>query len=231
MRAILVDWLVDVHKKYRMRPETLFLSVNIIDRYLSLKQVARKRLQLLGVVAMQIAAKFEEIHPPKVSDFAYITDHTYTEREIHNMEATVLNALDFQIAVPTPAHFIGHMQQATTSDGVQRALAQYALELSLLDIRSLRYRSSVLVGGSLVLSNAILGKPPCTEALVDLTGQSESSLLACAEELRGLMEAARTANLRGVRRKYQSEQRFAVSTLRVPGPGVLREPQGACLAA
>merc|ERR1719410_1072017 len=154
MRAILVDWLVEGHIKYHLRPETLFLSVNIIDRYLSLKPVARRRLQLLGVVAMQIAAKFEEIHPPKVSEFAYITDHTYSEREIHNMEATVLNALDFQIAVPTPAHFIGHMKQATNSDGVQRALAQYVLELSLLDLRSLRYRPSVLVGASLLLSNA-----------------------------------------------------------------------------
>merc|ERR1719277_2902035 len=111
--------------KYRMRQETLFLSVSIIDRYLSLKPVARNKFQLLGVVAMQIAAKFEEIHPPKVRELAYITDHTYSEREILDMEVTVLNALDFQIDVSTPAHFIGHIQQASNSDDMQCALAQY----------------------------------------------------------------------------------------------------------
>merc|ERR1712157_219234 len=82
MRAILIDWLVEVHMKYHLRPETLFLTVNIVDRYLSLKPIARKKLQLLGVVAMLIAAKFEEIDPPKVQEFSYITSNTYSKKEI-----------------------------------------------------------------------------------------------------------------------------------------------------
>merc|ERR1711920_570581 len=164
--------------------ETLFLTVNIIDRYLSLKPVARKKLQLLGVVAMLIAAKFEEIDPPKVRELSYITANTYSKEEILNMEAVVLIALGFQIAVPTPVHFLDRLQRANGCDGMHSALAQYALELSLLDIGSLRHPPSVLVCASLLLSNVILGrKPVWPAATAHCSKQTEAALWACAEEL------------------------------------------------
>lgn len=222
MRSILVDWLVAVHMKYHLRLETLFLTVNIIDRYLCVKPVARKKLQLLGVVAMLIAAKFEEIDPPRVHEFAYITDNTYSKREIMNMEAQVLAALDFQIAVPTAAHFLDRLQRANGCDGKHQSLAQYALELSLLDLRALRYPPSMLVSASLLLSNAILGRQPLWPAAVaHCSRRTEASLLCCAEELRSLMETARSADLQSVRRKFQLEQRHAVAMLALPGPGLL----------
>jgi len=232
MRAILVDWLVEVHMKYHLRPETLFLTVNIIDRYLSLKPIARKKLQLLGVVAMLIAAKFEEIDPPKVQDFSYITGNTYSKKDILNMEAVVLITLGFRIAAPTPAHFFDRLQRANSCNCMHSALAQYVLELSLLDIRSLRQAPSVLVGASLLLSNAILGrKLVWPVAMAHHTRQTEASLWVCAEELRGLLEAAPTATLQAVRRKYQFEQRFAVSTLNFPSLGVLWQPRESCTVA
>merc|ERR1719412_1442150 len=145
MRAILIDWLVEVHMKLRMRSETLFLTVNIIDRYLSVRPVLRKKLQLLGVVAMFIAAKYEEIDPPRVHEFAYLTDHTYSKKEIVTMECNVLAALEYQIAVPTVVHFLDRLQRVNGCDAVHKSLAQYALELSLLDLRSLRHPPSMLV--------------------------------------------------------------------------------------
>lgn len=221
MRAILVDWLVEVHMKYHLRPETLFLTVNIIDRYASLKTVARKKFQLLGVVAMFIAAKFEEIDPPRAHEFSYITDHTYSKREILEFEAVVLATLDFQIAVPTPAHFLDRWQRANDCDGMHSALAQYALELALLHTSSLRYPPSVLVAASLLLSNQILGRRPAWPvAMAQSTRQTEASLAACTEELRGFFMAAGSAKQQVVQRKYRLEQRFAVSTLSLPGPGV-----------
>ena len=78
MRGILIDWLVEVHLKFKLVPETLFLTVNIIDRYLAKEQVNRQRLQLVGVTAMLVACKYEEIYPPIVKDFVYITDNAYT---------------------------------------------------------------------------------------------------------------------------------------------------------
>merc|ERR1712151_354521 len=144
-------------------------------------------------------------------------------------EGNVLAALGFQIAVPTPAYFLDRLQRANGCHGMHSALAQYALELSLLDTQSLRYPPSVLVGASLLLSNAILGRKPVWPAtMAHCTRQTEASLWACAEELRRLMQTAPTATLQAVRRKYQVERRFAVSELTVPGPDTLWQPHNSC---
>jgi len=219
MRAILIDWLVEVHMKYRLRSETLFLTVNIIDRYLSVRPVMRKKLQLLGVVAMFIAAKYEEIDPPKVHEFAYITDHTYSKKEIVSMECSVLVALEYQIAVPTPVHFLDRLQRANGCDDVHRSLAQYALELSLLDSRNLRHPPSLLVSAALLMSNKFLGRRPVwPAAMVHHSRHSESSLRACAADLKASLDAANTASLQAVRVKYQLDLNHAVANLSPPSP-------------
>lgn len=73
MRVILVDWLTDVHEKFGLQPETLAITVNIIDRYLEKAQVSRSKLQLLGITAMLIAGKYQEIYPPPLRDYVYMT--------------------------------------------------------------------------------------------------------------------------------------------------------------
>ena len=93
MREILIDWLIEVHLKFGLLQETLFLTVNLIDRFLSTTSVNRNKLQLVGVTAMLIASKYEEIYPPIVSDFVYITDNAYTKEEILAMEEHMLMAL------------------------------------------------------------------------------------------------------------------------------------------
>lgn len=75
MRAILIDWLVDVHRKFRLRDATLYSTVNFVDRYLARKRISRERLQLVGVTSMWVASKFEEVYPPQLGDFVYITDN------------------------------------------------------------------------------------------------------------------------------------------------------------
>jgi len=102
MRSILVDWLVDVHKKYKLRPETLFLGIALVDRYLEQRVTARKYLQLVGITALLIAAKFEELYPPQISDFVYVTDKTYTKEDVIKMEISMLTALELNIYQPTP---------------------------------------------------------------------------------------------------------------------------------
>lgn len=77
MRAILVDWLIEVHYKFKLLPETLFLTINLIDRFLDKEVIHRTKLQLVGVTAMLIASKYEEIYAPEVKDFVYITDKAY----------------------------------------------------------------------------------------------------------------------------------------------------------
>ena len=82
MRAILVDWLVEVVQEFKLEPQTFYLSMSIVDRFLSCMSVLRSKLQLVGTASIYIAAKFEEIYPPEIADFVYITDDTYTKSQV-----------------------------------------------------------------------------------------------------------------------------------------------------
>lgn len=97
MRGILIDWIIDVHKKFKLKLETLFLSVNLIDRVCQATAIAKYRFQLLGITCLFTAAKYEEIYPPFLSDFAFVCADAYTEDDILNMEAEVLKLLDFNM--------------------------------------------------------------------------------------------------------------------------------------
>ncbi|XP_014620658.1 cyclin-A1-1-like isoform X1 [Glycine max] len=116
MRAILVDWLVEVAEEYRLVPETLYLTVNYLDRYLSGNAMNRQRLQLLGVSCMMIASKYEEICAPQVEEFRYITDNTYLKEEVLQMESAVLNYLEFEMTAPTVKCFLRRFVRAAAHD-------------------------------------------------------------------------------------------------------------------
>ncbi|ONK59441.1 uncharacterized protein A4U43_C08F6460 [Asparagus officinalis] len=106
MRGILIDWLVEVSDEYKLVPDTLYLTVNIIDRFLSQNYIERQRLQLLGISCMLIASKYEEICAPRIEEFCFITDNTYTKEEVLKMEIQVLDLLSFHISVPTVKTFL-----------------------------------------------------------------------------------------------------------------------------
>lgn len=228
MRAILVDWLVEVHSKYRLHDETLWLAVQIVDRYLQTSQVMRNRLQLIGVAAMLIAAKFEEIHPPEVRDFAYITDNTYSKQEILDMEAVILNVLAFDLASPTAVHFLTKFQRANKGSEAHKHLAQYIAELSLLEMKFLKCKPSQVAAAAVLLSNRLMFRKAPTQQIwgphmVLLTQCDEQELEACVQDLRALYEAqsnpqsATAGNPNGpltaVKKKFQSAKYNTVSCL------------------
>ena len=125
MRAILIDWLVEVHLKFKLMPETLFLTHNLIDRFLSKKVVTRKNLQLVGVTAMLLASKYEEIWAPEVRDFVYISDKAYSREQILDMEKQMLNTLGFHLTVPTPYQFLSRFYKAAGADKQFQLLASF----------------------------------------------------------------------------------------------------------
>ncbi|KAG6408963.1 hypothetical protein SASPL_131991 [Salvia splendens] len=133
MRAILVDWLVEVAEEYKLVSDTLYLAVNYIDRYLSAHKVSRNKLQLLGVSCMLVASKYEEISPPNVEDFCYITDNTYTKEEGGPTAKTFLRIFT-KAAQDTPMF----------SDVEFDFLCCYDAELSLLDYGCARYIPSMV---------------------------------------------------------------------------------------
>jgi transcription initiation factor TFIIIB Brf1 subunit/transcription initiation factor TFIIB len=153
MRAILVDWLVEVHLKFKLIPESLYLTVNLIDRYLEKQKVNRQQLQLVGVTCMLIACKYEEIYPPIVKDFVYITDNAYSKQEILDMERDILSVLDFDIQINSSFRFLERYCKIAQADSMIFNLSRYLLELCLVNYKMIKYAPSNLAASALYLSN------------------------------------------------------------------------------
>jgi hypothetical protein len=142
MRAILIDWIVDVHFKFKLVPETLFLSINLIDRYLSLKVVKRDQLQLIGVVALLIACKYEEIFSPELRDFEYITNKAYKKEEMTRLELEILKLFSFDITFPSSLRFFEIIAATLKLNHQDLSLGRYLLEIFLLDYRCTKFTGS-----------------------------------------------------------------------------------------
>ena len=156
MRAILVDWIIEVHLKFKLLPETLFITINLIDRYLSLVSIKRNNLQLVGVTAMFIASKYEQIQTPEVRDFVYITDNAYTKNEIFAMEHAILSTLNFSMIMCTPYRFLERFFKVASDSQRVWNLARYLIELPLIEHRMLKYTPSILAASAVYLAQNIL---------------------------------------------------------------------------
>ena len=144
MRAILIDWLIEVHYRFRLKSETLYQTVWIIDTYLSLLHIIRSRLQLLGIAGLLISCKSQEIYYPQLNELIDITDGAYVKEELIEMEAHVLKVLNFNIISPTANDFYNIIAKAFNFDNKQYFLGKYFLESSLIDYEMIKYSSSVI---------------------------------------------------------------------------------------
>ena len=157
-RGILVDWLIEVHTRFHLLPETLFLAVNIIDRFLSEKVVQLDRLQLVGITAMFIASKYEEVLSPHVANFRHVADDGFTESEILSAERFVLTTLNYDLSYPNPMNFLRRISKADNYDIQTRTVGKYLVEIALLDHRFMDYRSSHVAAAAMYLARLILDR-------------------------------------------------------------------------
>jgi len=158
MRATLVDWLLQVHMRYHMLPETLWIAINVVDRFLSVRVVSLAKLQLVGVTAMFIAAKYEEIIAPSVKEFVYMTEGGYSQEEILKGERIILSTLDFNISsYCSPYSWVRRISKADDYDIRTRTLSKFLMELALLDHRFLRAKPSLVAAVGMFLAKKMLG--------------------------------------------------------------------------
>lgn len=219
MRAILIDWLVEVAEEYRLVPETLHLAVNYIDRFLSYVPVARSKLQLVGVTCMLIASKYEEIHPPAVDEFVYISDNTYKREEIMSMEAIILNRLNFELSIATSKGFLNRYMKAAKAgecDATTEALCQYLCELTLQEYSFLKYRPSQIAAAAFRLALHTMRLPSWTPLLEQISNFSAQQLSGCVTEMHAVFRKAEANSLQAVREKYSHTKFLCVSTLKPP---------------
>lgn len=203
MRSILVDWLTEVHLKFKLLPETLFLTVNLIDRYLERTQVERGRLQLVGVSAMLVACKYEEIYTPEVRDFVYITDRAYSQEEVLAMERSILSVLNYDVTYPSAFRFLERFVNLAELTPKSAMLSQYLCEMSLVEYKMLRYSPSLIAAASIYLTLKIerCGVAwPCI--LAEQSRYRDSDLRSCAKDLCILLQGAEKCGLQAVRKKF-----------------------------
>ncbi|GAA5832021.1 hypothetical protein JCM11251_002789 [Rhodosporidiobolus azoricus] len=181
MRGILVDWLVEIHTKFRLLPETIFLAVNIIDRFLSVRVVSLVKFQLVGVTALFIAAKFEEVCCPSVQNFLYMTDGGYTDDDILKAERYILGILGFNLSYPNPINFLRRISKADGYDIQSRTMAKYLMEISIVDHRFMATPPSLIAAGAAWLARRVLLKGEWDANLIHYSGYSEDELKPTAQ--------------------------------------------------
>ncbi|KFK31754.1 hypothetical protein AALP_AA6G154900 [Arabis alpina] len=220
MRGTLVDWLVEVADEYKLLSETLYLTVSYIDRFLSVKIVDRQKLQLLGVSAMLIASKYEEITPPNVEDFCYITDNTYTKQDVVKMEADILLALKFELGSPTVNSFLRRFTRVALEDFKMshlqmEFLCSYLSELSLLDYNCLKFLPSTVAASAVFLARFIIRpkQHPWCVMLEEYTKYKAGDLKECVGMLHDLYLSRTGGVLQAIRDKYKNHKFKCVATM------------------
>lgn len=211
MRTILVDWLVQVHLKFNLLQETLYLTISIMDRYLAKQEIPKSKLQLVGVTAMLVASKYEEMYAPEVKDFVYITDKLYTSGKILQMEMHMLQELDYSFGNPLCLHFLRRYSRAGEATPKIHTMAKFLMELCLPDYTMLEFLPSMTAAAALNLAIKVYGNREWTPALHHYSTYSEADIMPCMRKMCSLLLAMPTAKQQAVYKKYSGEKFLSVA--------------------
>merc|ERR1711881_238611 len=221
MRSVLIDWLGGGQIQFKLLQETLFLTVNTIDRFMAVegKSIPRSNLQLVSVSAMFLVSKIEEIYAPSISDFVYITENAYSETEIRQMELRIIRALNFDLCQPISLNFLRRYSKAGEVDVQQHSLAKFSLEVCLLDYGLVGVPGSLLASASLCLSLLLLDGANTldtvwTDTLAFYSGYSRDAVLELVPKIASNMANLMKSNkLLAVKNKYKSTKFLKVAEL------------------
>ncbi|KAJ8678918.1 hypothetical protein QAD02_014705 [Eretmocerus hayati] len=219
MRCVLVDWLIEVHEQFHLMQETLYLTIAIIDRFLQdFRLITRKKLQLVGVTAMFIASKYEEMYSPDISDFVYITDNAYTKGEILQMELVMIKTLNFSFGRPLPLHFLRRYSKAGKALPIHHTLAKYFLEQCLVHYEVCHHPPSLIAAAAIYLSFLLLGHDELeegqyiwTKTLVHYSTYTLDDVLPVAQEISKIMVNTEKSKYQAARRKYTNPKHMKIS--------------------
>jgi len=212
-RAEVLEQLVEAHIQFTLKAETLFLAVDLFDRFVVAKHADHRDALLIGYASLLIAAKFEEIYPPDVRDLAFASSYKCKREDIVLMEVIILSTLAFKVCAPNPSHFVGSYAHANKSTKPQRHLLQHMLELSLMEPQVSRYPPSHVTAAAVLAVNFLFGRnPKWPEEMAERTGRTELALRQCSEELLAILGNADGSVLR--RKVLKADHQIPARVLR-----------------
>ena len=224
MRSILVDWIIDVHGKFGFTDETLYMTILIIDRYSSIKKITRNEYQNLGISALMISCKHEEINVPKVEDFIYITDNAYNKEEVFNMEQNILNGLNYDLLYPSPIKFFEYLSLKFNFDKKQFYFGKYLMETFLLNLIWIKYSPSIIACAAAYIVMKFFKLKNYKESYQKIWYTIEGKdgfnyveprcgVKDCAQEMCNFVDNIGNTNYLSCQKKYESEECCAISKL------------------
>ena len=228
MRSILIDWIIDVHGKFGFCDETLYMTVSIIDRYSSIKKITRNEYQCLGITALMIACKHEEINVPKVEDFIYITDNAYKKEEVFNMEIDILDKLKYNLLYPSPIKFFEYLSLHFDFDKKKHFLGKYLMETFLVDLISIKFKPSIISCACIYIvmkffkmknyKESYLKKWYMIEEKEGFEIENGCGVKDCAQELCKFVDNISNSNYLSCQKKYSVDKYCNISKLIVNYP-------------
>jgi len=217
MRAILVDWMVEVQESFELNHETLYAAVKIVDIYLSRKKVTKDSLQLVGATALLLSSKVEELMPPLLSDFVYVCDDAYSADDILRMERRMLKVVGFDIGFPLSYSFLRRYAKVCKVGVRDLTFARYILETSLLHYDlNIDLSPSMLAVSALVLVFKIQGITNWETSLEFYSGYKVSDMSDTVLQLHAMLNATLPQQVQTVRSKYSHKVFHRVATIPIP---------------
>ena len=216
MRAILIDWIIDVHLRFNLRQETLFLTIWLIDTYLSFAFVPRDKLQLLGITCLLISCKSHEIYYPQNDKLIEMTDNAYSKEEMLTMENEILKKLNFFIVCPNPIDFYNILSKMFNFEKKQYYLGNYFIESALVNYQILKYSSSVIASSCTYLVMKyyrINGYQKLYNNFIINENNPEDVIKDAAKEIYALVDNLSKSKFKSLKKKYSLTQFENVSEI------------------
>ncbi len=197
-------------------PETLHVTISMIDRYLSIVQTPKSRLHMLGVACLLVATKYEEIYPPDLKDLLQVSENKFSRNDVLKVEEKILLTLEFDFMAPSSLRFLERFRKLSSvaSDDQVFYFAMYLSEISLLDSSLLKYKNSQIASASLILAARAIKKiNPWKKEMEAATGYKEEDMKVVIEDVKSFAHEVNPKFLSTLKYKFSKPEYFEVASI------------------
>ena len=214
MRAILVDWIIEIHDKFHLKSQTLYQTIWLIDTYLSIKFIKRSDFQLLGLGCLYISCKFYEIYYPQLKECVEATDGAYSKEDLLRIEKDILKTTNYNLLPPSQEDFYNIIAKSFGFNEKQYYLGKYFMENSLIDYNMIKYSPSVIaVSCSYIVMKFfnISNYKQLYSTRIILEKCPQKIIKDTARELCFLVKNLNSSEFKAIKEKFSSEKYYKVA--------------------
>lgn len=217
MRSILVNWLIEVHEKFKYKESTLFLCIMLIDRYLSKNVIKRANFQLVGIASLYISCKHEEVNLPNPRDFLFITENAYSFEELYQMEYDILKTVNFEVLVPNSLEFYLLLSKKYNLSSKEDFFGKYLITSVLLDYGLIKYPQSLISKSvlSIILKNFNKEEIKIDKIYLINENNEQWNIRDCMKDIAFVIEKLELSEYISAKNKYGKEKYENASSTKI----------------